>query len=69
MCTEMDAKDETQCESSSFETRYANKLTEIVYFGVPEIDGRLRAAKAGALVTTKKYARLSYTCVNRQLRT
>ena len=55
MCTEIDTQDEKQNEPSSFETKYANQPAEIAYYSVSEIDGRLRAAKASALITTKKY--------------
>ena len=55
MCTEMDTQDETQSGSSSFETRYANQPAEIADYSGLEIDRRLRAAKSGALLTTKKY--------------
>ena len=51
----MDTQDETQSESSSFETRYANQPDEIADYSVPEIDRRLRAVESGALVTTGKY--------------
>ena len=50
MYTEMYTKDKMQSESSSFKTIYANQLAEIADYRVPEIDGQLRATKAGALV-------------------